>query len=64
MKVEIVKVTNGLGEELYRAHSLDKNNTRIGTIGIANTLAGVEDHVRIYKLKSEITEHSVKTYEI
>ena len=64
MKIEIVKTTNGLNEHLFRAYAIDKDGVRISTVGIANTELGAEEQVRLYKLKSQITEESVKVYEI
>lgn len=64
MKIEIIKVSNGLGDTTYRAVELDKFGKRSGTIGMAHTLEGAETLAYNYKLRSEIKEETLKVYEI
>lgn len=63
MQVEIVKMTNGLGEVTFQAYSLDKDGSRLGTICKTQSLKDAEDIVQRIKLSGEVVEESVKIYE-
>lgn len=63
MKIEIVKVSNGLGEVTYRTYEVTSTGTR-ANIGMAHTAEGAETLAKNYKLRSQIKEETYKVYEI